>query len=114
MCLLPASLTLFLSVRVNRTVDNNPDLGGFLPLSYTSRVFKMSYAVQYFLVSGTVKIVGPDNYGLGGATLYTKSGPLYRTKIVNWQTFHNNSASNPNPQPNPDPCVVDPFAGLCL
>jgi hypothetical protein len=74
----------------------------------------MSYAVEYLIITGTVRIIGPDNYGLNGATLYTASGPLWRTKIVNWEGLGNNAAVNPNPQPNPDPCVVDPFAGICL
>lgn len=97
-----------------RTVDNNPKLAGFLPSSYNQRVFNMSYAVEYFLINGTVRIVGPNNYGLGGATLFTGSGPLWRNQIVNWEGLGNNAAQNPNPQPNPDPCVVDPFAGICL
>jgi hypothetical protein len=91
-----------------RTVDTNANLQGFLPASYKLREFKMSYGVEYFLINGTVKIVGPENYGLGGATLYTGSGPLWRTKIINWEGLTNNSDSNPNPQPNPDPCKVNP------
>jgi hypothetical protein len=74
----------------------------------------MSYGVVFDTNSGTVKIAGPDNYGLNGATLYTGSGPLWRTKITNWEGLANNSASNPAPKPNPDPCVLDPYDDLCL
>lgn len=68
----------------------------------------MAYAVEFILTTGTPVLRGPDNYGLGGATLYTGSGPLWRTKVINWEGLGDNSAQNPNPQPNPDPCTVDP------
>lgn len=53
-----------------------------------------------------------ENYGAPGPdallnqTLYTGSGPLWRTRIVNWEDMPvNNSAENPKPQPSPDPCA---------
>jgi hypothetical protein len=101
-------------VSLCRSIDSNPDLVGFLPASLRSREFTMSYGVSYNVNTGVIKLVGPDNYGLGGATLYTGSGPLWRTKITNWEGLANNSAQNPSPQPSPDPCVLDPFAGICV
>lgn len=89
-------------------MDNNLKLTGFLPSSYRQRVFNMAYAVEFILTTGTPVLRGPDNYGLGGATLYTGSGPLWRTKVINWEGLGDNSAVNPNPQPSPDPCTVDP------
>lgn len=74
----------------------------------------MAYATDYSLSTGLPTIVGPENYGLGGKTLYTGSGPLWRCAIVNWFGVGDNSASNPDPQPNPDPCVANPFANICM
>jgi hypothetical protein len=64
----------------------------------------MVYATDIVVNTGEPVMKGPDNYGQGGATLYTGSGPLWRTKITNWERLGNNSAENPNPQPTPDPC----------
>jgi hypothetical protein len=72
----------------------------------------MTYTVDFVIVTGLPTNRGPDNYGQNGATLYTNSGPLWRTKIVNWEGLSNNAAVNPNPQPSPDPCVTSPLASL--
>lgn len=69
----------------------------------------MTYTVNINQIDGQPVVRGPDLYGTGGATLYTGSGPLWRTKIVNWEDEGGNAASNPNPQPTPDPCVSDPI-----
>lgn len=74
----------------------------------------MSYAVSFDVSSGMAKIAGPNNYGLNGAKLYTGSGPIWRTKITNWEGLTDNSVQNPDPQPSPDPCVVDPFDNICV
>jgi hypothetical protein len=95
------------------SIDNNVNLAGFLPSSWRQRnPFNMVYAVDFSISTGNPVLRGPDNYGSNGATLYTGSGPLWRTKLTNWEGLPDNAAVNPNPQPNPDPCKVDPFSNL--
>lgn len=75
----------------------------------------MYYGYDWNQIDGYVYGTTPQNVGLGTTTpLYTGSGPLWRSKIVNWEGEPDNSASNPSPQPNPDPCVKDPTAAICL
>jgi hypothetical protein len=96
-------------------IDNNLNLQGFLPASWRNRKFDMTYAVSWSQTTGLPVNRGPDNYGTNGATLYTGSGPLWRTKITNWEGLDNNTAINPNPQPNPDPCKANPVTDdICL
>jgi hypothetical protein len=67
----------------------------------------MSYAYSWDTRKGTVNSVGPTNYGLGGATLCTASGPIWRTAIINWQGTGNNSNTSaciPS-LPDPNPCT---------
>jgi hypothetical protein len=67
----------------------------------------MTYTTNFNLIDGEPVVQGPDTYGgPAGAVLYTGSGPLWRTKLLNWEGVSpaNNSAANPNPQPFPDPC----------
>lgn len=95
------------------SIDNNLNLQGFLPATWrTLNPFNMVYAVNFQITTGTPVLRGPDNYGANGATLYTASGPLWRTKITNWEGLQDNSAINPNPQPSPDPCKTDPLNTL--
>jgi hypothetical protein len=97
------------------SIDNNLNLQGFLPGSWKTRKFDMTYTVGYNQNSGATVNRGPDNYGLNGGTLYTGSGPLWRTKITNWEGVGNNTDINPNPQPNPDPCKANPVTNdICF
>jgi hypothetical protein len=77
----------------------------------------MSYATSWNQVTGFTLQTGPFNVGLGApanATLYTGSGPLWRTQLVGWEGGANNSADNPSPQPSPDPCRSIPLPPVCL
>jgi hypothetical protein len=118
----PAALTCLISRRFccclpadagfacRSNIDNNMQLGGFLPGSWRSfNPLQMTYSISFDIILGMPVNRGPDNYGQGGAQLYTSSGPLWRTKIVNWEGLTDNAAANPNPQPSPDPCVADPL-----
>lgn len=96
-----------------RTVDSNTQLSGFLSSTWRQRVFNMAYVVDIDIFTGDPVRRGPDNYGAGGGILYTGSGPLWRTKITNWEGLTDNSALNPNPQPRPDPCTLDPPSAVC-
>lgn len=96
-----------------RTIDGNTNLAGFLPKVWKQRVFNMAYVIDVIVSTGEPVRRGPDNYGLGGGTLYTGSGPLWRTKVINWEGEPDNSATNPNPQPRPDPCAAVPPANVC-
>lgn len=100
------------------SIDGNINLQGFLPETWKNRpLFQMVYAVDITVNDGEPVLRGPDNYGQGGslpfATLYTGSGPLWRTKITNWEGAGNNSVSNPNPQPTPDPCKNSDPSRVC-
>jgi len=53
-------------------------------------------------------------YGRNRTVLYTGSGPLWRTQVINWEGMGNNSASNPDPQPPLDTCTVQTNNPLCL
>jgi hypothetical protein len=93
-------------------------LGGFIPAAFKAREFTMSYADS---ITSQMKpvIQGPTNVGLGTTLpapgLWTYSGPLWRTQIIQWEGGANNTAAPDNPkQPNPDPCVVNPNAEICL
>ena len=111
-CLRLPTMSQRLCLTKCRSVDRNTRLGGYLPASYKSHEFMMGWPTG-MEVWGWVNTAGPFNYGLGGnMTLYTGSGPLWRTAIVNWEGMGNNSALDPNPQPNPNPCL-GPNSGLC-
>lgn len=97
----------------HRTIDGNQQLSGFLPRTWRQRIFNMAYTVDISVTTGDPVCRGPDNYGLNGGVLYTGSGPLWRTKIVNWEGESDNSALNPNPQPRPDPCLQVPATAVC-
>lgn len=76
----------------------------------------MSWTVGWNQREGVPVLGGVANYGLGGVTLYTGSGGLYRTKILNFENTNppDNSASNPSPQPPVDVCVINPDNLICL
>jgi hypothetical protein len=98
-------------------VSQNANLSGFIPSAFKARAFSMSYADSINSQQKPV-IQGPTNVGLGTALpapgLWTGSGPLWRTQIIQWQGGENNAAAPDNPkQPNPDPCVENPFAEIC-
>lgn len=105
------------------SISSNMQLGGFLPVEWSSREFKMEFATDYSLsqnkpiFSQQPEGSGPQpyNYGAGGRTLYTSYGPIWRTKIVNWSGKTNNAADAPADAkiPQPDPCVENPFENIC-
>lgn len=91
-------------------IDGNTRLSGFLPKTWGERGIQMSYADDFDQSLASPKTKGPDLYGINtGAKLFTKSGPLWRTQITNWEGLPDNSADNTSPLPAVDPCVKNPL-----
>jgi hypothetical protein len=109
----PSAFETSTCLATHRSVDRNGKLNGFLPTSYKERQFQMSYGTAWDTSKGIV-VTTTGEYGVGGQTLYTGSGPLWRCGITNWEGQGDNAASNPSFQPTPYPCVQDPTTDICV
>lgn len=98
------------------SIVRNPNLGGYLPASFRTREFYMTSQVWDPQGANAMQwTAGSDReYGRNRTVLYTGSGPLWRTQVINWEGMGNNSASNPDPQPPLDTCTVQTNNPLCL